>query len=181
MAENETKPDEQPKENADNTNETKKPKQRTWPALLLIVCIILGTASAAVVMASIVIRPAPQKVEETVAAQEQDASESKDTTLCEFVLEEPLIVNVYQTQQRRYLSVKPVLVLKGKAALEKMTAKQVELQHLLIGILKHKTLEQLDDPDVANSIGREVQEMANLNLDVDAAVESVYFTQFVVQ
>jgi flagellar FliL protein len=179
MAENETKQDEQPTENADNTSVAKS-KQRIWPAILLIVCVILGTASAAVVAASVIIRPAPEKTPETVAAKEQ-AGESKDSELCEFTLEEPLIVNVYQTQQRRYLSVKPVLVLRGKAALDQIKSKQVELQHLLIGILKHKTLEQLDDPDAPNSIGREVQEMANLKLDVNASVESVYFTQFVVQ
>jgi flagellar FliL protein len=179
MAENEPIQKETPAENADNTGD-RKPKRRVWPAVLLLVVGIAGSASAAVVTASVVIRPAPRKVQETAVVSKQTEEQNSEAS-CEFTLEEPLIVNVYQTQQRRYLSVKPVLVLSSKAVMEKLQAKQVEFQHLMIGILKHKTLEQLDDPDAANSIGREAQEMLNLKLDVDAGVQSVYFTQFVVQ
>lgn len=178
MAENDTIPSEKAPESADNTNDVKQ-KKPIWLGLAILVCLVLGTASAAVVTASILIRPEKEAVETEPVAE--TTAESKDTELCEFTLEEPLIVNVFQTQQRRYLSVKPVLVLKGKEALEKTKSKQVEFQHLMIGILKHKTLEQLDDPDAVNSIGREVQEMANLKLDINSAVQSVYFTQFVVQ
>lgn len=181
MAENDAKSDAKSPENADITSEAqaKKPS-KAWPGAVLLAGLILGSASAAVVAASLVVRPAAPRQAETAPAVAK-AEEQKAEAPCEFTLEEPLIVNVYQTQQRRYLSVKPVLVLKGKSTLEKVKAKQVELQHLMIGILKHKTLEQLDDPDAANGIGREVQEMANLKLDVDAGIMSVYFTQFVVQ
>ena len=96
-------------------------------------------------------------------------------------MDNPLIVNVYQTQERRYLSVKPVFVLTGAAMLEKVKANQAELQHILIGILKGKTLDQLDDPDAGNVLGREIQETANTKLNLDQGITRVYFTQFVVQ
>ena len=96
-------------------------------------------------------------------------------------MDNPLIVNVYQTQERRYLSVKPVFVLTGDTILEKVKTNQAELQHILIGILKGKTLDQLDDPDAANVLGREIQAPANAKLDLDQGITRVYFTQFVVQ
>ena len=67
------------------------------------------------------------------------------------------------------------------AGFDRLKAKQVELQHVLIGMLKAKTLEQLDDPDAPNVIGREILETANLKLGLDNGITMVYFTQFVVQ
>jgi flagellar FliL protein len=164
---------------------TKAAPQRLMAAVLLL-GMVVGSASAAVVVASIVLRvgrapAAAAQDAEGPAADTADKSGRKAEKTFEFTLENPLIVNVYETQERRYLSVKPVLVLDSAAALEKVRANQSELQHLLIGMLKGKTLEQLDDPDAANVIGREVQETANLKLKLDHAITRVYFTQFVVQ
>ncbi len=74
-----------------------------------------------------------------------------------------------------------MFVLTGATMLEKVKANQAELQHILIGILKGKTLDQLDDPDAGNVLGREIQETANTKLDLDQGITRVYFTQFVVQ
>lgn len=163
----------------------KAPPQRLLAAALLL-GMIAGSASAAVIVASLVLRvggapPVAAKDAEEPPADTSDKSGKKPEKSCEFTLDNPLIVNVYETQERRYLSVKPVLVLASAAALEKVKANQSELQHLLIGMLKGKTLEVLDDPDAANVIGREVQETANLKLNLDHAITRVYFTQFVVQ
>lgn len=188
MAEKETPKETQSEaKNADNkdagANVPAKSGAKQWIlAILLLAGLVIGSASAAVVVASILIRPsgpqAEKKAAEAKADEEKKAGEKKP---CEFALENALIVNVYQTQQRRYLSVKPVFVLDSEDTQKKLKDKQVELQHLMISVLKKKTLDQLDDPDSANVIGREIQEMVNLKFSLNNAVTSVYFTQFVVQ
>ena len=150
------------------------PKQLILAALLLM-GMVIGSASAAVVMASAVMRSDP-------AADEAAAAEkTPETEVCEFAFAEQLMVNVFKTQQRRFLFVKPVLVFNNRKALETITARQMEVQHVLIGILKNKTLEQLDDPEAPNVLGREIQEMANVKFELNNALTSVYFTQFLVQ
>ena len=153
----------------------KKPAQRLLLAAFLLLGLMIGSASAAVVVASMVIKPPPPPPDK---AAEPHKAEMKP---CEFMLESQLIVNVYQTQQRRYLSVKPVLTCDGEETQKKLKEKTVEVQHLLIGVLKTKTLEQLDDPDATNVIGREIQEVVNLKLELKNGVTSVRFVQFVVQ
>lgn len=175
MGENVPKQDEKPAENADNKNVSKPSGTKQALLALVLLCgLVIGSASGAVAAASLMLKEkAPVKVETELDTETENP--------CEYALEEPLIVNVYQTQQRRYLSVKPVFVLKNEEIMKKVTEKEVEVQHLLISILKRKTLEQLDDPEAANSIGREIQEMLNLKLELGGAVTNVYFTEFFVQ
>jgi flagellar FliL protein len=154
----------------------KKPGQRLLLAALLLLGLMIGSASAAVVVASLVIKPPPPPPEKSAAE-----THKADMKPCEFMLESQLIVNVYQTQQRRYLSVKPVLACDGEETQRKLKEKAAEVQHLLIGVLKTKTLEQLDDPDATNVIGREIQEVVNLKMELKNGVTSVRFIQFVVQ
>ena len=151
---------------------------------VLLIAMVLGSASAAVVVASIALRPAK-------AAQAMNEKQDEDTETdgtadgtaqpAAFEFEEPLIVNVRETQQRRFLSAKPVLVVADKKFLPKLQERQVEMKHMLITILKSKTLEQLDDPQIANTLGREVQEQLNAKLDLENAITKVHFTQLVVQ
>jgi len=147
--------------------------------LLLLFAMVVASASTAVLAAVFIIRPAAEvkPVEQPAPPAESEGPPAP----AEFTLKDDLIVNVYQTQQRRYLSVKPVFVLENKDGLKELESKKVELQHLMIGILKGKTLEQLDDPQAANAIGREIAEAANEQLGLTAKVKRVYFTQFVVQ
>lgn len=172
-----------------NTGDAKAPAEKTAKAgplplmaAALLIGMVIGSASAALVVASLLLRnaPAPAAVE-TTTSPEKTAAGAKDEKPCEYTIDNPLVVNVYQTQERRYLSVKPVFVLTGATMLEKVKANEAELQHILIGILKGKTLDQLDDPDAGNVLGREIQETANTKLDLDQGITRVYFTQFVVQ
>jgi flagellar FliL protein len=198
MAENEAKKDGAPQAAApaEKTAPTSAPaseakaagekKARTAPSPLmaaaLLVGMVIGSASAALVVASLLLRNTPaQAAAPKAPAAEKTAAGDKAEKPCEYTVDNPLIVNVYQTQERRYLSVKPVFVLTGDTILEKVKTNQAELQHILIGILKGKTLDQLDDPDAANVLGREIQETANAKLDLDQGITRVYFTQFVVQ
>jgi len=182
-------PAEKPARTPANAGDAKAPAEKTAKAgssplmaAALLVGMVIGSASAALVVASLLLRntPAPAAAEPAASAEKAPVSE-KDQKPCEYTIDNPLIVNVYQTQERRYLSVKPVFVLTGATMLEKIKANQAELQHLLIGILKGKTLDQLDDPDAGNVLGREIQETANTKLDLDQGITRVYFTQFVVQ
>jgi flagellar FliL protein len=151
-------------------------------AAALLAGMVIGSASAALVVASLLLRNGPaQAGAEAAKPPEKAPVAEKPETLCEYTTENPLIVNVYQTQERRYLSVKPVFVLTSTTVQEKLKANEAELQHILIGILKGKTLDQLDDPDAVNVVGREIQETANAKLDLDQGITRVYFTQFVVQ
>lgn len=152
------------------------PARNLLLAALLLLGLMIGSASAAVVVASIVIKPAAP-----VEEKKQAETPKENQKPCEFTLENQLIVNVYQTQQRRYLSVKPVLVCDGEETLKKLKEKTGEVQHMLIGALKTKTLEQLDDPDATNAIGREIQEVVNLKFGLKNGITSVHFIQFVVQ
>jgi flagellar FliL protein len=198
MAENEAKKDEAPQAAAPaekparasaGAGEVKTPAEKTAKpgpsplmAAALLVGMVIGSASAALVVASLLLRntPAHTEAEKTESVEKAPAGD-KIQKPCEYAMENPLIVNVYQTQERRYLSVKPVFVLTGAGVLEKIKANQAELQHILIGLLKGKTLDQLDDPDAGNVLGREIQETANTKLDLDQGITRVYFTQFVVQ
>ncbi len=195
MAENEAETTKEQETNA--RTDVKPAKGGLKQALLGVVLLsglVIGSASAAVVVASIVMQPSAstsvpghEGAEATSSADTDSAktgAEAKESTKkekYEFAMEEPLVVNVYQTKQRRYLSVKPVFVMESKAALGELEEKRVELQHLLIGVLKAKTLEQLDDPEITNALGREIQETANIKLALDPGIASVYFTEFVVQ
>ena len=198
MAENDTKkegappagaPAEKPARATSGAEDAKAPgekKAKTGPSPLmaaaLLVGMVIGSASAALVVASLLLRNAPAHADaETAKPAEKAAAGDKAEKSCEYSVENPLIVNVYQTQERRYLSVKPVFVLTGAAALEKLKTNGAQLQNILIGILKGKTLDQLDDPDSVNVLGREIQETANTKLDLDQGITRVYFTQFVVQ
>ena len=87
-------------------------------ATLLLLGLVIGSASAAVVIASVALRPA-----ETEPAV-PDESEGKETEgqevevdPQEFAFEEAIIVNVRQTNQRRYLSTKPVFVMVNNESL----------------------------------------------------------------
>jgi len=147
--------------------------------VVLLIGLVTASASAAVLAALFIIRPAAaeQAAEEPAVSAEPEA----ESAPAEFAFDEDLIVNVYQTQQRRFLSVRPVFVLESKEGVKEMKAKKVEVQHLMIGILKGKTLEQLDEPQATNTIGREIADAVNAELDLKAKVQRVYFTQFVVQ
>jgi flagellar FliL protein len=198
MAENDAKkndapqaaaPAEKPAGTPPGGGEAKTPAEKTAKAgpsplmaAALLVGMVIGSASAALVVASLLLRNTPAHTEaEAAESAEKAAHGDKIQKPCEYTIDNPLIVNVYQTQERRYLSVKPVFVLTGAAVMEKVKANQAELQHILIGILKGKTLDQLDDPDAGNVLGREIQETANTKLDLDQGITRVYFTQFVVQ
>jgi len=198
MAENDTKKEAAPQAaaagdktarasaGAEEAKATADKKAKTGPsplmAMALLVGMVIGSASAALVVASLLLRNAPAHAEaQAPKAPEKAAAAAKTEKTCEYTVENPLIVNVYQTQERRYLSVKPVFVLTSATVLDKLKTNDAELQHILIGILKGKTLEQLDDPDAVNVLGREIQETANTKLDLDQGITRVYFTQFVVQ
>jgi len=156
----------------------------TFLGILLLVGLMVGCASAAVVAASMVMRAekgdqaAADDATPDQAVAEGNAQKAEHH---EFTLKDPIIVNVYQTQQRRFLSAMPVLILKSSDALNKVEERQAELKDLLIGIFKTKTLADLDAPDITAVLGREIVEAVNAKLELDSGLSRVLFAQFVVQ
>jgi len=151
--------------------------------IALLAALMVGSASAAVMIASLALRPAEAV---TPAGAEPDAEASIDPSEepadpVTYEMEDPLIVNVRETQQRRFLSVKPVFTVASAKDLATLQKDEVDLKHVLITVLKSKTLEQLDDPQIANTLSREIQEQLNAKLDVGNIITKVQFTQLVVQ
>ena len=191
------------KENATNENagEQQAPeksggmKQLLFAALLML-GLVVGSGSAAVIMASFLIKPAAAPASaatgdgETAAAEDADAEEAGDdakkadgenANRPTVAFEEQITVNVYKTKQRRFLCCKPVFVMLDDAAQKKLQERMVDLKDLLIQILKTKTLEELDEPGVTSELGREIVESVNNRLNLGQGVVEVKFAQFVVQ
>jgi len=168
-----------------NASKKKAGAKQLLLALFLLIGMAVGSASLAVILAAVAIRPSAQATGSATEGSEEPSPETmpgeaqKDPQQFEF--EEPMLVNVRNTQQRRYLSAKPVFVMANKVALKQIEEKQAELRNVLITILMSKTLEQLDDPQINNILGREVQEVVNAELNLNGGLTKVYFTQLVVQ
>ena len=161
--------------------EKKTSAKQVLLGMALLLGMVVGSASAAVVIASIALKPSDPQAAKPEEPTVQPATAESNEGQLEFPIEEALIVNVRQTNQRRYLSVKPVFAMVNEDALEAIKKKQGELQDLLIGVLKAKTLDELDDPEITRTLGREIQELANAKLDLNEGISRVYFTQLVVQ
>jgi len=181
---------------------------------LLLVGMVIGSASAAIVAASYMMKSSETDASNTAAgddaesakdaldketvttfnksqesAPEEQQEKTDDPAELQFSFDEPQLVNVQRTQHRRYLSCKPVFYMSNRKAREAMEKKwSVDLQNLMIPILKSKTLDQLDAPDITKEIAREITEAVNAKIrlmdddgNLIGKVVQVKFTQFVVQ
>jgi len=173
-------------EASEQSSPAKKPSP--LPGIILVLVLTVVSAGSAMVAANMVGRPAQaepgtgEAAEAAAPAEPVEVKEEQDgNQRIKFTLEEPLLVNVYRTRHRRYLSVKPVFELDNAKTRKLLEDKKEELQHMLLTILKAKTLEELDAPEAVNSVAREIQETTNLGLDLNNGIRKVYFTQFVVQ
>ena len=164
---------------------------------VLLLGLMVGSSSAAVLAASLLLKPAPaaQAAEgeggdaaaaagSEAAAAPADAAKGDKAAAgarIQVAFKDPIIVNVYRTNQRRLLSCQPVFVVSSEAAKKTLEDRMVDLQDLLIGVLKGKTLEQLDDPGVTSEVAREITELVNNKFELGSGVIEVKFSQFVVQ
>ena len=162
--------------------------------------LMIGSASAAVVAASILIKPqtpvkaadtgegdtaeqvSVEKKAEPAPAGEKGktgsaAAEDKPT----FTFEEPLIVNVKDTSLRRFLRCRPVFIMADKKAQERIASLEVELRDLLIPLLKSKTMDQLDETNITQDISRQIMDAVNVKLHMEKQLVDVKIPEFVVQ
>ena len=152
--------------------------KQMFMTILVLLALIGGSAGAAVLAAMFVVKAEPAAAVPVDPEPEPVAEESEEEY--EMTFDEDLLVNVRDTQQRRYLSARPVLVLDNEAALKQLEDKKGELRHLLITLLKSKTLKQLDEPQAADATCREIIETVNAKFELESPVQRAYFTQFVV-
>ncbi len=209
MAKNETSSEKAPEQKAAGSGGRKQ----LILAGLLLVGMVVGSASAAIVAASYMMKSSETDASNTAAGDDAEAAKdgsgkdrvatsnksregspeeeqekTNDPAKLQFSFDEPQLVNVYRTQHRRYLSCKPVFYMSNRDAKEEIEKRAVALQNLMIPILKSKTLDQLDAPDITKEIAREITETVNAKIklvdDDDkliGKVMQVKFTQFVVQ
>jgi len=166
----------------------------------LLAGLMMGSAGAAVVAASILIRPqtsdkAPDEAKSDTAEQASAESKTEPTPTVEegktgsnpdidkptFTFENPLIVNVKETSLRRFLRCRPVFVMADEKAKEKIASLEVELRDLLIPLLKSKTMNQLDEANITQDISREIMEAVNGKLRLEKELIDVKIPEFVVQ
>ena len=146
--------------------------------------IVVAAVAAAWFAASALSAPAPP-VEDSIQPEDlppepQPTPEavSGDTLLYTM---DSIIVNLYQTEARRYLKVSMALGVKNKDVMEGMAAKKLILTDRLIGLLSGKTIEDIDGYDKKQDLKREIRDEINNVLGIKDAVTQVFFAELIIQ
>jgi flagellar basal body-associated protein FliL len=148
-------------------------------ACALLMGMMVGSATAAVFAAGMLIKPTDAQLAAAVVEDAKVKDDGNGETE-PFAFEAPIIVNVKGTDGRRFLKCEPKFSIK-KGELSKIEDAKVEFKDLLITLLRRKTMEQLNADDATPAIAREIVESANAKLNLDGAVKKVSFDSFVIQ
>jgi len=92
-----------------------------------------------------------------------------------------IIVNLYQTEARRYLKATMAFAVKDKDVLELMGAKKLILTDRLIGLLSSKTINDIDGYEKKQELKREIRDEVNTMLGIKDAVTQVFFAELIIQ
>lgn len=93
---------------------------------------------------------------------------------------ESVIVNVAETQGRRFLKASLTLEVEGEAAAEAATTRLPILRGAVIDVLASKNLDQLVAPDARSLIRGEILETLNEKSE-NVEFSNLFFTEFIVQ
>lgn len=93
---------------------------------------------------------------------------------------ESVIVNVAETQGRRFLKASLTLEVDGAEGIESATARLPILRGAVIEVLASKNLEELVSPDARSQIRSEILETLN-SKNEDGGFKDLFFTEFIVQ
>ena len=93
---------------------------------------------------------------------------------------ESVIVNVAETQGRRFLKASLTLEVEGESAMEEATSRLPVLRGAVIDVLASKNLDQLVAPDARTQIRGEILETLN-HSTAGTEFTDLFFTEFIVQ
>jgi flagellar FliL protein len=147
--------------------------------LLLRVAIFVGLAGAAVAVALFVVRPLfpPFKGESAVPAPEKPAP----AKFGRVIPLESVVVNVAQTEGRRYLKATIQLeVAEDEKVVKEVEARKVQLIDLLVATLAKKSLAEVTTPDALDRLRGDLYERISQEFD-KGKVRRIFITEFVVQ
>jgi flagellar FliL protein len=147
--------------------------------LLLRVGIFLGLAGAAFAVALFVVRPLfpPLKAGSTPAAPEK----APPAKFGRVIPLESVVVNVAQTEGRRYLKATIQLeVAEDEKVVKEVEARKVQIIDLLVATLAKKSLTEVTTPDALDRLRGELYERISQEFDKEK-VRRIFITEFVVQ
>lgn len=90
------------------------------------------------------------------------------------------IVNLADSDQRRYLKVSMVLAYQEEELEEELESRKAQMSDRIIDILRGKKVEDIQNDDATNRIREEVTREINSILK-EGSIEEVYFTEFIIQ
>lgn len=153
-----------------------KQKKGGFPVMLVAIIggmLLLGIV-AFVIVFKVLTAPPKEKADEAVETP-------KEVFVGQlFTFDEPIIVNLAQTQGQRYLKVSVQFEVSDSKVIDELKLRTPQILDLLIGVLSSKTVE-----DVANTVGRnrlrrEIIDKSNAQI-ISGKIINVYFTEFVIQ
>ena len=167
-------PQETPEDAASAGDKTKK-----LMGLLLRVGIFVALAGAAFAVALFVLRPLfpPLKVGATPPPPEKAAP----AKFGRVISLESVVVNVAQTEGRRYLKATIQLeVAEDEKVVKEVESRKVQIIDLLVATLAKKTLTDVTTPDALDRLRGELYERISQEFDKEK-VRRIFITEFVVQ
>ncbi|MDN3513492.1 MAG: flagellar basal body-associated FliL family protein [Candidatus Brocadia sp.] len=94
---------------------------------------------------------------------------------------DPVIVNLSDSNGRRYLKARINLEARDGDVKKKIESKSVQIKDRLISILSSKTLEDIEGLEGQENLRKEIKDTVDVVLKEGEGVVQVYFTEFVIQ
>jgi len=131
------------------------------------------------------VAPAPAGQSSTVESQPDNIDDGEEDTYGddfkgpEYDFED-LVVNPQGTNGTRFLKVRIIAVVRSSGVGREMESRNTQLKHLLISIIKSKTVEEIDTPEGIEVLREDIKTGLNSILG-RGKVRQIYFTDFVLQ
>jgi len=172
---------EEGQEDASPSHAGGKPRLKT---LLIFAAIAAGSITAAYAVASM-LGAAPAPAEETPPrlADAEEAPPTPPGLQAQQVLYnlDSMIVNLADTEARRYLKASVVLGVKDARTTQALQEQRVMLTDKMLVLLSSKTIDQVDGFQKKEDLKREIRDEINNLLGIRDAVVNVYFTELIIQ
>jgi len=145
-------------------------ESRSRMSPLMVAATMIGMAVAALALVLFVVKP---------LLVPEDRAQAKQKPLPSFSLGS-VVVNVAETDGRRYLKATVEVEPSGQKGLKEVEASRSQLIDLMIGTLSAKNLSDMTRPEGRDQIKKELLERFNAELGGEK-IARIYFAEFVVQ